>query len=63
MATRPLIGVLVAVAIVGAAWRRSRVRARARWDSALEAFSRLQPEYKAPRRGRDQTGRTLGWGR
>jgi hypothetical protein len=46
MAIVPLIGVSIAVAIVGAVWRRSRVRAKRRWKAALERFAELQMDHE-----------------
>lgn len=41
---------LIAFAVVGAFWGRSRVRARRRWKSAIDSFAELQLIHEPPAR-------------
>ncbi len=41
---------LIAIAVVGALWGSSRLRARRRWKSAIDSFADLQMIHEPPAR-------------
>jgi hypothetical protein len=50
MHIEPLVQAFAALAILGGVWWRSRLRARRRWQAALDTFAKLQVTRETPRR-------------